>query len=141
MAHLHHRDRQKTAAIVLGLLVLGGLVAAAVVFVVNDDDGSGGAPPTTEAAASSTTEASSASGPSCSAPAILLALQSQDPSITGVNDFACGDGWAGASYSNPEFDGAALLQAQGSTWVEVDRATACDDASIPADVHHYCEVS
>jgi hypothetical protein len=142
MAHVREHDRRTRAVLVLGLLVLGGIVAAAVVLVVNDqDDGSGGAPTTTGVEASSTTAPSSASGPTCSAPAILVALQAEDPSITSVNDFACGNAWAGASFSNPQFDGAALLRAQGGMWVEVDRATKCDDPSIPADVHHYCEVS
>jgi len=143
-------DRRKVIALVLGVLLLGGLVGGAVVLLATDDDGES-ASTTTSTVVTSTTAGDAApiapattpgpAEPPCTNSAILAALQSSDPSVISVDGFQCGSGWAGTSYSNAEFTSAALLQAQNGAWVVVDRAQFCDDPSIPADVHTFCTVS
>ena len=139
--------RSKRVAIVAGVLALVVLVAGAVVFLVSDgDDESATNTSSTEVRSSSTapTEPDStgaAGDPPCTNAAILAAVELSDPTTVSVQGFECGDGWAGTAYSNSEFDGAALLRAQGGTWVVVDRGQYCDDPSIPPAVHTFCTVS
>lgn len=136
--------RPTVIAIVLGLLVLGGLVGAAGVLLVTDDDGNS-ASTTTPSGGSTTALAPTAPSreaePACTNAALLAAMRASDPGIISVDGFQCGNGWAGTSYSNAEFSSAALLQAQSGIWVVVDRAQYCGDPSIPADVYTFCTVS
>ena len=144
-------DRRRVVALILGLLFLGGLIGAIVVLLVTDEAGNESADTVTKTrvapdaaagtGASTAPPASATSGPPCSAAAILPALQAFDSTITSVAGFVCGGGWAGTSYETPNFASAALLKAQGNTWVNVDRGANCNDASIPVNVHHFCEVS
>jgi hypothetical protein len=130
------------------LIVAAGLVLTAAACGGSDDSSSSSSattssPPPTQATVTtgaSTTAATNAAPP-CTADAISHALNAGGIQATAVNDFKCGNGWAGAGYSTAMFDGAALLQAQGGQWVVADRATACGNPSIPDDVHHYCTVS
>lgn len=133
--------------IVLGVLVLGLLVGGGAALLI-DDSGSGSSASSTSSSTSSTTTAepgpaptTAVSGPACSAAAISQAVQANGDQVASVDDFKCGNGWAGASYSTPDFSVATLLKAQGAQWVVVDRAQYCDDPSIPSDVHFYCTVS
>ncbi len=129
------------------VLLIAAIALVAAACDDKKDDSKSDSSTTTTAEASSTTVADSSTTvasdgePPCTSEAILTALQVADSTVTSVNDFACGDGWAGASYSNPEFDSAALLKADGDTWVQADRTTECSDSSIPEEVQHYCEVS
>ena len=139
-------NRGKIIAVVLGVLLLGGIVGGAIVLLVTDgdDESASSSTSTSTGAATPTTApptAPTAADPPCTSSAILAAVQVTDSTVTSVDGFQCGNGWAGTSYSNPEFDSAALLQAQNGRWVAVDRAQYCDDPSIPADVHTFCTVS
>jgi hypothetical protein len=149
MADGAETNRGKVVAIVLGVLLLGGLVGGAVVLLVTDDDGKSASTTTsTRVTATTATLAPTAppttptpAEPPCTNSAILAALQASDSTIISADGFQCGSSWAGTSYSNANFSSAALLQAQNGTWVVVDRAQYCDDPSIPADVHTFCTVS
>ena len=142
-------DRRKRIAIIVLSAAVVSLVAALLVVLLTDDDSERTTP--TTSTSSSTTTAPTAppttapppppAQPECSTAAILPALQLTDESVSSVDDFKCGNGWAGASYSNPDFTSAALLKADGDYWTVVDRAQYCNDPSIPADVHFYCTVS
>jgi len=137
-------NRGKIIAVVLGVLLLGGIVGGAIVLLATDGDDESASTATPTAASStpaSPPTAPTPADPPCTSAAILAAVQVTDATVTSVDGFQCGNGWAGTSYSTPEFDSAALLQAQNGTWVAVDRGQYCDDPSIPADVHTFCTVS
>ena len=124
MADESGTDGRKVLALVLGVLLLGGLVGAGVVLLATDDDGDSASTATSTAATSTPagpvapTAPVTTPGPAeppCTNSAILAALQASDPSTISADGFQCGGGWAGTSYSNAEFSSAALLQAQNGT--------------------------
>ena len=79
--------------------------------------------------------------PPCKAAPLLLAAALTDTSIHTISDFKCAKGWAGANVVANDTAIAVLYRAENSRWVIVDRGQFCGDPSIPATVHHYCEVS
>lgn len=55
-----------------------------------------------------------------------------------VGSFECSGDWAFAEVTMPgpnSFEYTALLNWHGSSWVSVDRATYCENGSVPQNIY------
>ena len=93
-------------------------------------------PPTT----TSTTAA--AVGPPCTSAAITAGIQaSPNNDLIAVNGFSCSGAWAWAGVTlgtnaQNSFDAIMVLMASGPAWAVADRATACNQHLVPADIYN-----
>ena len=86
---------------------------------------------------STTTTTTGGSSPPCTQPAITDGVTASAPGVT-VGEYECSGSWAEAQATTPGSNGyeyTVLLHANGSNWISVDRATYCENGSVPQAIY------
>jgi len=96
---------------------------------------------TSTSAAGTTSSTGSAAAVPCTHSAIAAAATSDTSlgPVNGVAGFGCSGSWAYANVTVGNgagaYDAVIVLQAQGSSWSVADRASACSNHLVPADIY------
>lgn len=83
-----------------------------------------------------TTTTTGGGSPACTQAAISSAVSAASTGDT-VGEFQCSGNWAEAQVTTPGTNGfeyTALLEWTGNNWVSVDRATYCENGSVPQNI-------
>lgn len=97
---------------------------------------------TTTVPTTTTSTTAAAVGPPCTSAAITAGIQaSPNNDLIAVNGFGCSGPWAWAGVtlgtsSQNSFDAVMVLMASGPAWAVADRATACNQHLVPADIYN-----
>jgi hypothetical protein len=97
---------------------------------------------TTTVPTTTTSTTAAAVGPPCTSAAITAGIQaSPNNDLISVNGFGCSGPWAWAGVtlgtsSQNSFDAVMVLMASGPAWAVTDRATACNQHLVPADIYN-----
>jgi hypothetical protein len=76
-------------------------------------------------------------GPPCTQAAITAGISATpNEGLISVNGFGCSGPWAWAGVTlHPGIDAILVLSASGSSWQIANRATACSQHLVPADIY------
>ena len=137
----HHPGRLVAAA--LGIVVPLGLAGCSSSRVAAPTTTTTTSHPTTTTAAPTTpSTTAAAAGPPCTEAAITAAIEaSPNSELLKVNGFGCSGSWAwarateGKSLATSD-DVVLVLSASGPAWQVADRATACNQHLVPADIYN-----
>lgn len=97
---------------------------------------------TTTVPTTTTSTTAAAVGPPCTSAAITAGIQaSPNNDLIAVNGFGCSGPWAWAGVtlgtsSQNSFDAVMVLMASGPAWAVADRATACNQHLVPANIYN-----
>jgi hypothetical protein len=135
---IRHRGR-------LGATALGIVVALALAGCSNSPAAlakSTTTTTTTTVPPTTTSTSAAAVGPPCTSAAITAGIQaSPNNDLIAVNGFGCSGAWAWAGVTlgtnaQSSFDAIMVLMASGPAWAVADRATACNQHLVPADIYN-----
>jgi hypothetical protein len=94
-------------------------------------------PPTSSSTAPAPTTTTTAPAPPCTEAAISAGITATpNEGLISVNGYGCSGPWAWAGVTlQPGEDAVLVLSASGSSWQIADRATACSQHLVPADIY------